>query len=390
MDKNVVRLMVVLLALSLLAGCAAYRGASSANGGLALQARSDDDYRKLGISRSRIEPWEDGMRTTGGKGSYEWWYFDSTLKDGSTLVIVFNTKSAIHPDTPLEPGVSIELNRPDGTSVHKELKVDARDFTAARDHCDVRIGANTFSGDLHDYAIHVDVDGVKADIRLHGTVPSWRPDTGHALFRDKDEHYYAWLPSVPEGDVEGTLGIEGKSQQVTGIGYHDHNWGDVSLLGLFHDWYWGRARIGSYCVIAAYNIATDKYGNTPLPVFMLARDGKIIADDETKMRFSTDKIYTDPYTGKPVASVLMYDYNDGTNRYRVTFRREKDLLRERFADKLRGFRYVLAKLAGFDGAYLRFTGEATLERFEGDRVVETVKEQAAVWELMYLGPVPKQ
>jgi hypothetical protein len=162
------------------------------------------------------------------------------------------------------------------------------------------------------------------------------------------------------------------------------------MLGLLHDWYWGRAQIGSYSVIASYVITADKYGNVPLPVFMLARDGRIIAEDPAKVRFSTHKVYTDPQTGKPVAGVVAYDYDDGVNRYRITFTRERDLVHDRLADKLHGIRYVLAKLAGFNGAYLRFTGEATLERFDGDRIVETVKEQAAVWELMYLGRAPKQ
>ena len=32
------------------------------------------------------------MRTDGGKGTYEWWYFDAYLNDGSKLVITFSTK----------------------------------------------------------------------------------------------------------------------------------------------------------------------------------------------------------------------------------------------------------------------------------------------------------
>jgi hypothetical protein len=38
------------------------------------------------------EKWEDGIRTSGEKGTYEWWYFDAHLDDGSTVVIVFFTK----------------------------------------------------------------------------------------------------------------------------------------------------------------------------------------------------------------------------------------------------------------------------------------------------------
>ena len=36
----------------------------------------DDDlhYQKFGLTRNRVEVWEDAMRTDGSKGTYEWWY----------------------------------------------------------------------------------------------------------------------------------------------------------------------------------------------------------------------------------------------------------------------------------------------------------------------------
>jgi hypothetical protein len=352
---------------------------------------SPGDYKNLGLLESAIAPWEDGMRTTGRPGSYEWWYFDGSLADGSSLVIVFYTKDQITPDKPLKPKVSFDLDRPDGTKVHKEVEIDSSNFSVSKDSCNVRIGANSFSGNLHDYAIYVDIDGVKADITLHGTVPSWRPNTGFMNFqKGTDSHYFAWLPSVPQGDVEGTVTISGRTQAIKGVGYHDHNWGDVSMLKLIHDWYWGRAQVGNYSVIASDIVAADKYSNAVIPIFMLARDGKIVADDFTKVKFSTSNVYIDEHTKKPVANTLVYDFNDGINHYRVTFERSKDLVSQKFADKIKGFKAILVKLVGFDGAYMRFTGEVTIEHFEGDKIIETVKEKSAVWELMYFGHAPRK
>lgn len=42
-------------------------------------ADKPEDFAKLGIQPGRIEAFEDGMRTEGGPGGYEWWYFDSHL-----------------------------------------------------------------------------------------------------------------------------------------------------------------------------------------------------------------------------------------------------------------------------------------------------------------------
>jgi len=41
----------------------------------------------------------------------------------------------------------------------------------------------------------------------------------------------------------------------------------------------GGGQLGPYTFISAYIVAEKKYGYAPFPVFMLARDGKIIADD---------------------------------------------------------------------------------------------------------------
>lgn len=56
---------------------------------------------------------------------------------------------------------------------------------------------------------------------------------------------------------------------------------------------------------------------------MLARDGKLIADDNSKVTFEEMGRYTDTTTGKPVANVTRY--TDGDERYVVTFTRASTL-----------------------------------------------------------------
>ena len=367
---------------AVLAGCA---GTSRAAAG-AHTAGSPEEFARLGLSPTQVEPWEDGARTDGSRGTYEWWYFDFSLDDGSTVVVVFLTKDFTRPNAPLSPVVTFSLDGPDGTTVSRTVTARAADFSAAADRCDVAIGACMASGDLAAYDVHFEDEEVVADLHLARTVPSWRPGTGHAFF--DEERYFAWLPSVPRGTVEGTLTVGGAARRVTGVGYHDHNWGNAALPGLVHDWYWGRARIGDCTVIASFITATDRYGGVALPVFMLARGDAIVADDAARVRFSARDTFTDPATGKPVAGVLVYDYEDGTSRWRITFRRRTDLVRTKFVDLLSGFTRLAARLAGFDGAYLRFGGTVTLERFEGAEVAETVSQDAAVWELMYFGHAP--
>ena len=272
----------------------------------------------------------------------------------------------------------------------RSVNAPAADFSASRAACEVRIGPNTVSGDLRDYALHFETADVRADLALHGTVPSWRPGTGISYFGGSGGHYFAWLPSVPQGTVEGTLTIGGQTMSVKGVGYHDHNWGDASMLDLIHDWYWGRAHIGPYTVIASYITASAAYGSAPIAIFMLARDGAIVADNAAKVRFSVRDVHTDSYTGKPVADIVAYEYADGETRYVITFRRASDLVRTRFVDLLGGFESFLARLSGFDGAYLRFAGTVTLEKYEAGVLAESVAQTSGVWELMYFGHAPSR
>lgn len=42
------------------------------------------DFDRLGLKQNEVEKWEDGMRTNGEKGNFEWRYFDVILEKSST------------------------------------------------------------------------------------------------------------------------------------------------------------------------------------------------------------------------------------------------------------------------------------------------------------------
>jgi hypothetical protein len=156
------------------------------------------------------------------------------------------------------------------------------------------------------------------------------------------------------------------------------------MNSLINHWYWARGQAGPYTTIASYITAEEKYGYTELPIFMLARDGKVVADDATKVTFEELGTYTDTDSGKPVANVTRYTYTDGDDTYIVTFTRYRDLAVNRLIDELHGPKKVAARLMRFDGAYLRFTGELRIEHRRSETVVDSYAD-SAIWELMYLG-----
>ena len=348
-------------------------------------AHDDADFARLGIARDHVARWEDGARTDGRRGTYEWWYFDAHLDDGAKLVVIFMTKDLAAPKRPLSPQIRLNLDLPDGRSreiVH-DFAADA--YSASTDGADVVIAGNTFRGDLTRYEIHADVEGVAVDVTLEAQLPPWRPHTGNIVFGSERDLEFSWLPAVPQGAVRGSYEVDGVRTEVTGVGYHDHNWGNVGMTSVINDWYWARGQAGPYSVIASFITAHGRYGFEPVPIFMLAKDGKVVADDAAHVTFRTDDVRTDPKTGKPVATVTTYGYDDGADRYVVTFTRHRDLVANTFVEEMHGWRKAAARLARFDGAYLRFDGELRIERQDQHgRLIETYTD-GAIWELMYFG-----
>jgi hypothetical protein len=355
---------------------------------LARRANRDEDYTRLGLKRGEIQQWEDGMRTSGGPGSFEWWYFDSHLGGGTSLAITFNTKWMLDAEKPEAPQITVDLNCPGKPERNLMLRPKAEDFIASKDKCDIQIKDSYFRGDLHHYEIKVVDESLVVEVQIDGQVPSWRPETGFSYFGERDEHYFAWLAAVPQGKVTATITEKGSDPvTLTGIGYHDHNWGNAVMSKLLNHWYWGRAQAGPYSTVSAHMYAEEAYGRGEWSVFMLAKEGKIVADSAPKVTFLLEDEFSDEKSRKPVANKVIYDYTiDDQNRYRVTFQRNQTLLDYKFIDKVKGFKHVLARMAKVDGAYLRFTGNVTVERYAGNQLVERASDPG-IWELMYFGHV---
>ena len=151
-----------------------------------------------------------------------------------------------------------------------------------------------------------------------------------------------------------------------------------------HNWYWARASVGPYTIIASHITTTPAYGYETQIVYMLARDGKIIADDDAKVTFERDRIAIDGKTGKPVADVTRYTYHDAGTRCIVSFEREKAILQAILTDRAPFLKRIIARLTGFDGAHHRFAGKVTIERLKEEARVEQF-DGHAIWELIYFG-----
>jgi len=339
---------------------------------------------ELGLTE-KVQKFEDGLRTKPKSGSYEWWYFDTKFPDGASLVIVFYTKHVTSFSKNFKPFASLHYTGPDGTEIKTELW--SEDYSFSPNGCDVRIGDCYVNGDLSRYEVYFKNETAECRLTMDASVPSWRPDSGHIYFGKKD--FFAWLPSVPEGKVNGELKAKGENIALSGTGYHDHNWGNKLMILLMNDWYWGRAKIEDYVVVSSYIYANKKDRYKAIPIFMLAKNGKILTGDASRyLTYEEKNFVKDPYTKRYVAKTLIYDYNDPESdvHYRITYKKgEEEVERQVMTDIVGRPLAILFYLLGFRGSYHRMGGTAILEKYDGAKIVEHL-EAPAMWEQMCFKP----
>lgn len=85
--------------------------------------------------------------------------------------------------------------------------------------------------------------------------------------------HLGWSNAIPAADASVALTINGTLLTFQGLGYHDHNWGDLPFPELLQFWYWGHARFGPFTVI--WFSGADASGEQHQSVYV-AQEGEIV------------------------------------------------------------------------------------------------------------------
>ncbi|EEM16517.1 hypothetical protein bpmyx0001_25560 [Bacillus pseudomycoides DSM 12442] len=348
-------------------------------------ANDDETYRKLNIHPTEPQPKEDGMRTDGREGSFEWWYTDAEFEDGTTVVTTFYTKNHFDVLGPAWPTVQIDITYPDGTKIlMSSQEAKGSRLNAKKDICDVNINKSYLKYQDGQYILHFEEGYIKYHATMTSKLPMWRPNTGHWFYGDQDEHFFAWFIAQPSATIEATLTIGDKMIQLNGTGYHDHNWGNIGMEKLMNHWYWGRAKVDGFDIIACDIIAEKNYNYKRLPVFMLAKDGKIISDDQSLTKIQREDIIEHPETKKFMDNHLIYlQPISSFESYTVEFIRNRDIVSISLLDNLDSTQALIAKKSGANPTYTRILGDVHLTH-ELNGVKKNYKAEG-LWDQMFFG-----
>ena len=221
-----------------------------------------------------VQLWEDGARTDDSKNQFEWWYFDAELDDGS-LVVAYFYKVHFLKD---QFFIGFNYTSPQKEDFFRLKYFKSNEVSFQSDSCLVKMNKNLFAGNLNKYRIALnpdDFDGFGFNLNLQSLVGPYRPQDG--IIKAGDD-YFAWLAAVPNGDVDGTITINGKEKKIKGSGYHDHNWGNTPLQKLFKSWTWFRGKAGPYTVILAELNAVESRGGFDIPILFVADENQVLVD----------------------------------------------------------------------------------------------------------------
>jgi hypothetical protein len=90
---------------------------------------------------------------------------------------------------------------------------------------------------------------VEVDLTFTPAAPGFK--LGDGTVRFDGQVALAWVVPMPRASVEGTVKVGDQTRTVRGLGYHDHNWGDLNLRDTMAYWYWGRVSSPDSTVIYA-------------------------------------------------------------------------------------------------------------------------------------------
>ena len=230
-----------------------------------------------------VKGWEDGVRTSGEKGEFEWWYFDAKMNDGSFFVCYF-WKIHFGIDRYF---IGMNYTPKEGKDIFHLKYFNKKDVSFSSDSCKVIMGDNYFIGNLNSYNIKLssnDFEGFGIDINLDSELEPFRPQDG--IIKAGDD-YFAWLAAVPAGKFFAQILFDGEERIITGDGYHDHNWGNTPLQRLFDGWIWFRGKTSEHTIIAADLFTSDKRGGFDIPILYVANSDGVLIN-----RFGENGLFT--------------------------------------------------------------------------------------------------
>jgi hypothetical protein len=220
---------------------------------------------------------DNALHPHDSRWAFEHWYFDAHLDSGHT-VIAFLQKRRPEERPGSSPVVELLVYSPDGTRRQVIRRYPKAAFRASTEVGEVAIGPNhattDLTGALPVHRLHVAEEDLVLDLTFANETPSWMPGNGTTRYGRTDR--FGWVVPAPRARVTGSVTIDGEAREVTGRGYHDHNWGVGNMPRIIERWHWGRLYTEDFSLLYATVRTQARFGHHESRPLMLAQGRNIV------------------------------------------------------------------------------------------------------------------
>jgi hypothetical protein len=241
---------------------------------------------------------DDARHEFQGGENYEWWYMDASFDNGYSFVTAWHFMNAKISGI-LMPVRAIQFSvyDPQGKKMAATPAFMADKCNASKTSCDVTMGNNNLKGNYPRYDVEFHEGNMGCKLTFANLTQGYRnlPD-GITYFSREPERYMGWAVAQPKAKVTGILIVDGKEIPVTGLGYHDHNWGNTMLNDIYSFWHWGRIMSGDYTFIYTVGESSKITGNKPV-TGLITFKGHDLVDLSDKLNADFNDLALDKLTG---------------------------------------------------------------------------------------------
>lgn len=195
----------------------------------------------------------------------EWWYFDAIFDNGYTAQVGIRVLGLINQGLIY---VRLDIYKEGELESHELKKFLIWDFYASEDFPLIILdGKQVMEGYIDEttgewiYDVTLQLDRSSVDLHFVGCSKGWKGSTPGGK----------WAVILPRANVSGTLTTNTTNINVSGIGYHDHNWEITAFTGVNFGWFWGKVNSDHYTLTWA-KIMTTRFWGQPL---LVVNKGKI-------------------------------------------------------------------------------------------------------------------
>jgi hypothetical protein len=267
------------------------------------QNSKDTDFNDFLFEPIDIQLEDDAFHGPKGLYSYEWWYFDASLDNGYSVQIsirVLNVLNRVFFTTGLnvyKDGDTVS----DSQKIYykEEVTVSIVEPLVKLDGKEIMKGyIDNDTGDWI-YLLNLEMNNISVDFTFVGETKGWKGLTQGIGW---------WGVILPRANVTGTLTLNGIEMDVSGIGYHDHNWYVTAVAGVNYGWYWGKIYSSTYTITWA-DVKLTRFSEKPFVVFN-KKDGGYINIPPDSIKLTTAGVQFNNGRFIPTSFRLLVDYED--------------------------------------------------------------------------------